>query len=452
MKRKLLNILVLLLLCLGNPLYAQKYLSPYSQFGIGDMVSNQYVRNRGVGTSLAFGGVNRMNLSNPASWGQITSYNLETGISTNFYSLKSTTASYRNVDFWPAYISIAVPLNRDTQNIWRDSVTRHNAGLSFGLAPYSRVGFQTRSVHNNPSDIAYKAQEYNSGSGGLSRLYVGFGAELFNNFYFGANANYIFGRNAYEHRIEFPVDSNFYSLRETNSYVAGGWTADIGLLSAMHVGKNQPDHKLYRNDTLRIGLTFSPALSLNVRQDLEAITTYNGFVTDSLTDIESGKGKIKLPMSLGLGFAYTINNCVTLAADMNYTKWSDYSLMGKTPTQPLNDQWIVKLGSEWRFVDSADIAAGTETFFALTNFRAGVKYGMMQYPGTQVSQMGGSIGIGIPLRKKGVKTYQLSYLDLSLEGGRIGNASKNIVQQDYLMVSMGLHLFDFGWFNRRKIE
>lgn len=456
MKRTLLNLLALLLLCLGNPLYAQRYLSPYSQFGIGDILSNQYVRHRGMGPSLALGSQNRVNLSNPASWAQVTSYNLETGISTDFFRLKTNTASYQNMDFWPAYVSLVMPLNRDTQNIWLDSprVTRHNAGLSFGLVPYSRVGFQNRSVHNDPSDVAYKAEEFSNGSGGLSRLYIGGAWEAFNNFYIGANVNYIFGRNQYFHSIKFPTDSNFYTLEESNSYVAGGWTADIGILSAMHIGKNQPDDSLYWNDSLRIGITFTPGMKLNVRQDIEAVTIYDDFLTDSLTRIEGGKGKLQLPMSLGLGFAYTINSRVTLAADMNYTQWENYTLMGKKPDQPLNNQWMVKLGSEWQFApDSADLAAGTENFFTLTKFRAGVKYGMMQYPGTQVSQMGGSIGVGIPLRKNRTeKSTRTSYLDLSLEAGRIGSASKDIVQQDYLMISMGLHLFDPGWFNKRRIE
>jgi hypothetical protein len=454
MKRKLLNLLVLLLLCQANSLLAQKYISPYSRFGIGDMASSQFIRHRGMSSSLAIGSENRMNLNNPASWGHLSSYNLESGITTDFYRLRTSATDYKNYDFFPAYISLAVPLKRDTHNIWLDSprVTRHNWGLSAGLIPYSRLSYQTRNIRTDSNDAAFGASEYNIGEGGLSKFYAGVAGEVFNNCFIGVSGSYIFGRNRYSHLLVFPDAENKADLVETNSYVVGGFAADLGILAGMRVGKRHREYNRIRlNDTLRLALTISPAINLNVRQDMEVYTKLDNR-EDSLVNVSQARGDLHLPTAIGAGLSYTLNTNKTFAFDASYRRWSEYSLLGNNPG--LRDQLVFSLGSEWNFEpDSADRNLTYERYIHRMKFRAGAKYGMMHYPGERVTDMGFSAGVGLPVRTfRGATESQSSFIDFAVEAGRVGKAGENTVQHDYLMISLGLHLFDYKWFNRARIE
>src|ERR1700759_3571324 len=138
--------------------------SPYSRFGIGDVSDQLMPQNIGMGgiatATNIIGGYNSINVINPASYGKISFTTIDVGISSDIITLsKNGFADQRNSNFRLAHLAFAIP------------TTKHSA-FSFGLLPYSEVGYNYKVVKNNlgtssPVDTNAVNNIY-SGDGGLS--------------------------------------------------------------------------------------------------------------------------------------------------------------------------------------------------------------------------------------------------------------------------------------------
>ena len=106
--------------------------SPYSYYGLGD------VRFRGTHDARAMGGLNItgdsivLNLQNPASYSRLMLTNFVIGGNTNFTTLKNTTSSDEAQRTSLDYLAVGFPMGK--------------FGASFGLMPYSAVGYNLRST------------------------------------------------------------------------------------------------------------------------------------------------------------------------------------------------------------------------------------------------------------------------------------------------------------------
>src|ERR1700754_688153 len=116
--------------------------SPYSRFGLGDISDQLLPQNAGMGgiatATNRIGGFNTINVINPASYAMINFTTIDAGLYGNFVTLgKSGFADQKNSNFRFSHIAFAIP------------VTKRSA-LSFGLLPYSELGYNYRqtSVRN----------------------------------------------------------------------------------------------------------------------------------------------------------------------------------------------------------------------------------------------------------------------------------------------------------------
>ena len=86
--------------------------SPYSRFGLGDMVNQNFANSAAWGSqSAAFHDPFYLNIENPASFAFLRSTAFETGISTKYSQYKTATSSQ---DVWSgnlAYLALGFTLN-----------------------------------------------------------------------------------------------------------------------------------------------------------------------------------------------------------------------------------------------------------------------------------------------------------------------------------------------------
>ena len=157
--------------------------SPYSQFGLGILAEQSSGFNRGMnGLALGFHDGNQVNYLNPASYSRLDSvtFLFDVGMSgqiTNF-SENGTKRNIKQANF--EYVVAGFRLAR-------------HLGMSFGLLPYSNVGYDysTTGYVNSRNSVIY-TNTY-SGSGGIHQVYAGLGWSPIKNFSIGVNAGYLWG-------------------------------------------------------------------------------------------------------------------------------------------------------------------------------------------------------------------------------------------------------------------
>ena len=183
--------------------------SPYSQYGLGELVDQGSGFSRGMNNiGYGFREHNQVNHKNPAAYSAIDSltFLFDAGMTGQFTNFKEGN------------------VKRNTKNANFDYVVaafrafRH-VGVSFGLLPYSNIGYKYSST-GNVNDL--KSVTYTNtfrGNGGFHQIYLGAGWEIVKNLSIGANVSYIWGD--YERAI-----TNAYSDSYINT-ISKYYTADV---------------------------------------------------------------------------------------------------------------------------------------------------------------------------------------------------------------------------------
>ncbi|MEO6932796.1 MAG: hypothetical protein ABI151_14275, partial [Chitinophagaceae bacterium] len=163
--------------------------SPYSRYGLGDMVPNQYVVSRGMGgvatgySDAGYGKIPKYDLSinfkNPASLGSLSNSGpfsntiFDVGGEIDVRTLKSTSipSKYTSTNTLISYLQIAFPIS--TSKMERRGI---NWGLSFGLRPLTRIAYKIEK-NERLAGIDSLNTLY-EGSGGLNQVNVSTGFKV----------------------------------------------------------------------------------------------------------------------------------------------------------------------------------------------------------------------------------------------------------------------------------
>jgi len=192
--------------------------SPYSRYGVGDLQFGGFSKNLGMGgLAFAVSQPYSINYANPATYSNIVLTTFEAAGSGSMYEMHNSYSAHSyqyNVDF--GYLAMAFPLRAKK---W---------GLSFGLLPYSSVGYGIADKQKNFEGV----DEYHlyEGSGGLNQFYVGTGFLLGKNFYAGVNAAFLFGTINQLRRIEFPYNAAYTNTKVTNETIINDFYFNAGIL------------------------------------------------------------------------------------------------------------------------------------------------------------------------------------------------------------------------------
>src|SRR6478735_1597466 len=157
--------LIALFITLGVSLVqAQNENSPYSRFGIGDLVPSQNILTRGMGgTSSAYFDFQSINFSNPASYSRLKVTTFDFGLEIDSRTLRTIDPPSKFNSLSPniSYVQLGFPLSKS-----------HNWGMNIGLRPLSRVHYKSAIESVVEADTMRTLFE---GNGGGYQVYGGTG-------------------------------------------------------------------------------------------------------------------------------------------------------------------------------------------------------------------------------------------------------------------------------------
>ena len=148
--------------------------SPYSRYGIGDIVPNQNIFSRSMGgISAGVLDYQSINFINPASLGSVSNTIFELGAETDIRSLKSTSpvSKFTSTNSIFSYLQLAFPIT--PKKLIKNKV---NWGISLGLRPLSRINYKIENNQRLPGvDSINTLYE---GTGGVNQAYIGSGFSI----------------------------------------------------------------------------------------------------------------------------------------------------------------------------------------------------------------------------------------------------------------------------------
>jgi hypothetical protein len=447
---------IVLFLALSVPVLAQDN-SPYSRYGLGDIVPSTNIIGRGMGgISAAYNDFLSINYSNPASYGsfqtvkEATSKKILYGramldVGMNFES--RTLREPNNINKFTAsnalfsHVQVAVPL-------------KPNWGLSFGLRPVTRISYKIdsheRLVDPNTGQSIDTAVTSYQGDGGLYLASIGTGFKFntgkYSSIAFGINGGYMFGKKDISTRRSIFNDSIIYNsgnFQTSTSY--GNLYATVGV---------QLQTRLKENLYLSLGAFGNMKQNLNASQDIKRETYYfdeslGNVRLDSVSDQKNIKGKVVYPSSFTVGFV--LEKTVTLqkagwlvGVDFTQTNWDDYRFYGQ-PDATVQSNWQVKFGAQLRPVPK-------NNYFSNAAYRFGFFTGNDYIKvGNKLPLLGATLGMGLPLKNwNRLSPGEAKVINLALEYIKRGN-NDNLLKENLFRVSVSFALSDF-WFAKKKYE
>ncbi|NND05729.1 MAG: hypothetical protein HKN87_05060 [Saprospiraceae bacterium] len=451
----MLNRTVLTLLGLGVIFgsYAQvKTDSPYSRFGIGDLVDQNFAPLRAMGgISAAFSDPYLTNLANPASLAMLKATSFEVG----FDALNSQLSNGdQKESLWTGnlnYFSLAFPLINPVNRLLDRKSEDFNWGMSFALTPNSRVGYFT-SIEEDLPQIGNIVREY-GGDGGTNRFSFGNGVQ-YKQWRFGLNMGYLFGTIEEERAVlfqEIVLASNNYQATNA-SYRGFFWNAGIQYEIDLSTGKGKEDARTAQSLTL--GLTGHSRWNFRTVSDnistLKDIT-YKGLndefpdeITDTLSFSKGQENQGKMPGSISFGAVYKHSTKWILGANFSSSAWSKYENGLKSEEgSNLDNAFQVSLGAQY-----VPDASSYRYFYRRISYRAGINFGTdpRTFQGEQIKNFTLNVGFGLPI----VLSRQLSFINLGVAYGRY--AGNIPVKTNFVRFNVGVTLNNNLWFYKRKFN
>ncbi|MEP6595477.1 MAG: hypothetical protein ABJA71_06000 [Ginsengibacter sp.] len=418
--------------------------SPYSRYGIGNLVPGGNILNRGMGgISAGVADPAAVNFINPASYSNFVYTTLDIGAQVDSRTLKSTDpqGKFTANNAIISYLQIGIPLLNGNKKALRKNISW---GINFGLRPLSKVNYKI-SGSGRISNIDSVLSLY-EGSGGVNEAFAGTGIRI-KNFSFGINAGYLFGNKDYSTRLIFINDSvQYYKSNSATATNFGGLFFNGGVQYVI----NMKNKDKTRHDLIRIGAYGNIKQAYNATQDVlrETFaynsTTGNPDKIDSVYEKKDVKGKINLPATFGLGFSVEKAH-LSFGADFEMSNWDTYRFYGQKDL--VKNNWTVKAGFQY-------FPATTESkkYWNFVKYRGGIYFGPDYITaGNKLPQYGVSVGAGFPLKiRRSFYETQYSVMNLALEYGNRGNNNNN-VRESTLRIGIGFSLSDI-WFRRYKYD
>ena len=401
--------------------------SPYSQFGIGALSDQSQSMSRGmngVGYGLRQG--NNVNTLNPASYSGVDSLTMlfDMGVSGQFTHYEEGKLK-RNASL--ASFEYVVSSFR----AWK------NVGVSFGLLPYSSVGYEY-STSSRDQNLGQLTESF-TGSGGLHEVFLGFGWRLMKPLSIGVNAGYLWG--SIDRSVLPDADATANSLRKNYSTSVSNYKLDIGAQWVQPIG---------RFDRLTLGAVVG--LGHNLKNDAEmTIVSTNQLSNSSDTTALKLTDAFELPMSFGVGAAYQHAGKLTLVADFTLDKWGDVKFPTFTGNEYklqsglLKDRMKMSVGLDWlpnpsqmggRFLEHVHyrLGAGYATPYYYINGKEGPK------------ELSVSAGFGIPI----VNMHNNRSV-LNISGQWVRSSATDFVTENYFRINIGV-TFNERWFMKWKVD
>lgn len=429
MNKRLINILPLVLIALlllsgTKNLSAQNLsTSPYSRFGIGDLI------NRSTGRSQAMGGLScglrsgtNLNLLNPASLSGIDTLNFVFEVAgfdkVTHFATTDLEKTVNNLGF--SYLAMGFPVTK----WWKASV---------GILPVSNVGYSMTATESNPvmGTINYNFQ----GSGGVSQFFISSSVSPIPYLSLGATFSYLFGPISHAKSLVIPADSMYFSTRSIQTAIIG----DVNLSYGAQVSV-----PLKKDFFLTLGGTFQGTSNLHA-ESRTTLISYGTGLTDTLLYSENPNNSVILPMGWASGFTFGKKNKFTAGFDYRTQNWTQSEFLGAKDSMANSHDYIIGL----EYIPNA---FSLTRFLDRVRYRAGFRYSQtyLQLRGSQLTDMGITLGAGFPILDRNRRGTQSS-LNIILELGQRGTVKNNLIRETFGSLTLQLSLHDY-WFLKPKYD
>lgn len=411
--------------------------SPYSRYGVGNLVPSGNILNRGMGgISAGFSDPTVINFINPASYANLIYTTLDIGIEVDSRTLRSTSpvGKFTANNAIISYLQVAFPLLNGNKKALKNHISW---AATFGLKPYSKINYKIQGLSRIPNvDSALSTYE---GDGGLNQAIIGTALKI-NKFSIGFNAGYLFGNKNYASRLIILNDSvNYAKANFTNKTNIGGAFINGGVQYAANI----------KNGVVRFGAYGNLKQKINSTQDIVRETFTNNVsgaqvTVDSVYNKGGQKGVLELPASYGIGFMVEKTQ-FQFGLDFEATQWKDYKFYGQNDF--VKNSWMLRGG-----FSIIPAKLNSTKYFDFIKYRAGFYYGQ-NYINVNGSmpELGITGGLGLPLKlRRSFYETQYSLMNVSFEYNAIGKPSNNL-RESVFRIGVGFSLSDI-WFRRQKFQ
>jgi hypothetical protein len=419
--------------------------SPYSRYGIGDLMNHSNVLNRGMGgISIGFSSDRFINSDNPASYsslgfhekditkgnGNLINFEVGSEFVSQTLNQKNPIAKYNSKNLLFNYMQLGLQVGK-----------KGNWGFNLALQPIANENYKI--LNNKRISGVDSISTVYDGTGGSYKALIGTGYKL-KNFSFGINTGYIFGKKNTSTNLLLINDTTDYYESSSNTRTSyGNVFLHTGILY---------DYKLTKTKMLRFGLTYELQNNVKANQDIERLvydTDNSGNPNAALDSIfvqKDVKGTIILPSTFAVGITYQESNSLVLGADFSTTAWNNYRFYG-SPDQVKNS-WVFKTGVQFTPTRKS------KSYWNSVTYRTGFNYGTdyITASGKTMPVYTASFGLGLPIKNNPRTDNSLvqPVVNLALEVGKRGNNTINL-RENFVKISLGVSLTDI-WFFRRKFD
>jgi len=411
MYRILFTLLCVYFIADDNLLIAQSTSSPYSLFAEGKIESFGTGTNHALGgTGIAFQSRLYLNNLNPASYSGIDSLSflVEVGLFGSYTRLKTVdeTSSYLNGNL--RYIAMGCRFTR-----WW--------AISFGIIPYSSVGYKISTTDVVEGDMSTYLKTY-EGSGGINQFYWGHSIKPFKNLSAGVSLSYFLGSinktetgSTFDDYIAYSItrSDKFHSFNLDYGIQYSVWGKDIKYT----LGAIFTEHKRLDTD-----------VSYAISHDQDTI------------DLEKDNTDFYIPRKLGVGFS--IEKGMRFKAGFDYEKrfWP-YNIFNNPLLNTRNSERF-SLGIEYTPYKGRSDQNWKKVFFRMGTAYTKTYLVIDKVPINSTSFM---LGAGIPIGK------ELNMLNFSVEGGRTGTKTNGLIEENFILLHLNFTIHDI-WFIKYNIK
>jgi hypothetical protein len=394
--------------------------SVYSRYGVGEIRKSQFNSNFGLaGAGIALRSPKLANIVNPASLTSLKLIAFEVAVKSDNYKSISNGQELKGNNTFLNHLSLSMPI----KEWW---------GLSFGITPFSSVGYEYsyNEINSSVGNVEYSYL----GSGGLNKVFLANGFDVSKGLSVGFTASFIFGGLEKESKIRLLDPFFAFNSSDKNRTSISDVNFDFGV---------QYTKELSDKFTAVAGLTYSLGTELSGTKT-QLIRTYNGtelnanFI-DTVKFVDKKKTTIDLPSTIGVGVSLEKNEA--WAVELNYmnTFWSSIEPEGQE--EFINSQSII---AGVRILPNDN--AYSDYLKRITySFGARLSNSYVKLNNEKVNEYGINFGITLPFNKS------ISSLTFGMEAMRRGKDSNSLIQEDFLNFNLGITIND-RWFIKRKYD
>jgi hypothetical protein len=393
--------------------------SPYSFYGIGDVKFKGGFENRNMGGLAIYADSIHLNFQNPAANAALRLTTFTVGGTNNWNRIQASSGSQQVQRATIDYLAVGLPLGK--------------LGASFGVMPFTSVGYKNRNVF---TENELEKTSIFEGNGGVNRVFLSFGYELSKKLSVGLSMNYDFG--TIETSSTEYITGIETGTEELDNSNLNGFVANFGLIYKSPITDKLTGYGSF---------TFTPEASLKTTntRSLSIVsfssTAGNIYIDGQTIDVPDETIILPSKISFGAGLGQTN---VWMAGAQFTTQLS--SNFGNRFDDILNTTYepSYQLSVGGFYVPKFN---SFRSYFSRVTYRAGIRYENtgLKIQNESITDFGTNFGLGLPIGGA------FSKLNVGLEIGKRGTLNQNLVKENYYNLTIGITIND-KWFQKIKYD